>query len=90
MGENPEKKTSYLTKQEKKNPIGMLANGMSDKQIIEKLKEIDFLTEDLKITRRGREYVLGKLESMDNVEMLMIERFIIEHHELEANIEYND
>lgn len=84
------KNNNFLTQQEKKNPIGMMAEALSDKQIIEKLKELDFLTDDLKLTRRGKEYVMGKLETMDNVERLMIERFILEHHGVEANIPYND
>lgn len=81
----------FLTQQEKKNPIGIvMTEALSDKQIIEKLKEVDFLTDDLKLTRRGKEYVMGKLETMDNVERLMIERFTLEHHGVEANIPYND
>lgn len=84
MNNSPE----YLTKQEKKDPIGKIQNGLEDKEIISRLKDIDFLTQDLKLTERGKEYTLGKLQELNSVERIMIERFILEHHEVEKEILY--
>ncbi|MCU7667353.1 hypothetical protein [Bacillus thuringiensis] len=85
------KKNGLLTELEKENPIGkIMAEGLSTERIIDKLKEVDFLTDNLELTRRGKEYVVGKLEKMDNVERIMLEKFILEHHNLKPEINYND
>lgn len=77
-----------LTKLEKKNPLGKLSEGMTTQDIIKNLKKVDFLTHDLKLTRRGKEYVELKMQEMDNVERVMIERYILEHHGVEVNVDY--
>ncbi|PLS19458.1 hypothetical protein CVD28_03310 [Bacillus sp. M6-12] len=81
----------YLTKLEKKNPLGKwMTEAYSDNKIVEELKKKDFLTDDLKLTRRGQEYVMGVLQEMDSVQRIMVERFILEHHQLNVNISYNE
>lgn len=84
------KRSAGLTKVEKKNPIGIIAEGMSDTRIVEKLKEVDFLTDDHQLTRRGKEYAVGKLSEMDNVERIMLERYILEHHGIDNKITYTN
>lgn len=86
----PKQNNAFLTKQEMKNPIGTIANGISDRRIVEKLKEVDFLTDKVELTRRGKEYVIGKLSEMDSVERILLERFILEHHGIEKEIEYDE
>jgi hypothetical protein len=82
-------KDGLLTQKELKNPIGYAAEGMSDKEIVETLKEKDMLTDDLKMTRRGKEYAINVISKMNRVERLMVERFILEHHGVVVNIEYS-
>ena len=68
----------------------MMAKGLSNKQIVERLKVIDLLTDDLKLTRRGKEYADGILKQMNNVERIMVERFILEHHKVDIDINYSE
>ncbi|PGP12048.1 hypothetical protein COA01_35090 [Bacillus cereus] len=85
------KKTGLLTELEKDNPIGkIMTEGLPTEKIIDKLKEVDFLTDDLELTRRGKEYAIGKLEKMDSVERIMLEKFILEHHKLKPKLNYSD
>lgn len=85
----PKKPCGYLTVQEKKNPLGKKADGMSSHQIIKELKKVEFLNDELVLTPKGIEYVYGKLEKMDNVERIMIEKFILEHHDVDVRPIYD-
>ena len=64
-----------------KNPLGTADSYMTSEEIVQAMVNYShFLKEDLTITKRGKEFVMAKLEKMSQVERIMIERFILEHH----------
>lgn len=86
------KGNNKLTELEKKNPIGYTAEGMSSQQVVDKLVEVDFLTENYEMTERGMEYTENKLSEMDKVQRIMLERYILEKHNVDrlVEIDYDD
>jgi len=78
-----------ISKTERKHPIGaVFENGLSGEKTVEKLIEGNFLDNERNLTDKGREYTQGILENLTNVERIMIEKFILEFHEIHKELGY--
>lgn len=71
---------SYTTKKEREHPIGKLMTGLGSEEIVKRLKESDFIAEDGKLTRKGKEYCEYQFQKLDSVQRIMMELFILSHH----------